>query len=424
MQAERQWEGGWLVASRLIWGVVFVICVVSFLLAIPYSYKMSLTPCTGADCLTMQPTQEALDTLVAAGLSPRWNAIWDIIVASVIALAYCTCALLLIWRRSAERAVWLFSLILVIVGTFETPVVDALVLTNRFGYYYVNIMNSIMWFSLALLFYTFPDGRFVPAWSWIGLLPLIALRASILVPASWPLYNDNWPGWLEPLFVLLIFGGCIAAQVYRYRRVSTPLQRQQTKWIVYGLIMMAMILVVISLGFEEPTVTTSPAMQVLFSFLVSLVALAVVLTLPVTVTIAILRYRLWDIDILIRRTLIYSVLTTILALIYFGSVVVLQTLWRSLTGQVENTFVTVLSTLAIAALFTPVRQRVQQVIDRRLYRRKYDADLVLLAFGELTRDETDLDRLTAELVRVGQETVQPAQVSIWLRKAPEGGNEA
>jgi hypothetical protein len=132
---------------------------------------------------------------------------------------------------------------------------------------------------------------------------------------------------------------------------------------------------------------------------------------------AILRSRLFDIDIIIQRTLVYSVLTLFLALVYIGSILISRALVAPLTGGSELAIV--VSTLAIAALFLPLRRRIQQLIDRRFYRRKYDAAKVLAAFALTARDETDLDRLTGELLRVVDETIQPEFVGVWLRE-PEG----
>ena len=132
--------------------------------------------------------------------------------------------------------------------------------------------------------------------------------------------------------------------------------------------------------------------------------------------VSILRYRLWDIDVVIRKTLVYTVLTALLALVYVGSVILLQGLVGTLTGVEQSTLAVVVSTLAIAAIFTPLRRRIQDVIDRRFYRKKYDAQQVLAQFALTAQDETDLDALTGELARVVQETLQPEQVSVWLRK--------
>jgi len=137
-------------------------------------------------------------------------------------------------------------------------------------------------------------------------------------------------------------------------------------------------------------------------------------------SIAIMRYRLWDIDLVIRRTLQYSLLSGLLALAYFGSVVVLQRIFTALTGQGQNQLVAVVSTLAIAVLSAPLRRRVQDVIDRRFYRKKYDAAKTLAAFAATCRDETDLDKLAESLTNVVQETMQPESVSLWLKPTDDG----
>jgi hypothetical protein len=140
------------------------------------------------------------------------------------------------------------------------------------------------------------------------------------------------------------------------------------------------------------------------------------LLIPFSIMMAILRSHLWDIDIIIRRTLVYSLLTGLLALVYFGSVVVLQQAFRAVTG-VSSDLAIIISTLGIAGLFGPLRRRVQEVIDRRFYRRKYDAQQVLARFGQNARDEPDLNQLTARLTEVVDETMQPQSRSLWLRTA-------
>jgi hypothetical protein len=145
------------------------------------------------------------------------------------------------------------------------------------------------------------------------------------------------------------------------------------------------------------------------------------LSVPTAIGVAILRYRLYEIDLIVNRTLVYGSLSAMLVALYFGGIVVLQRVFVALTGQ-QSTLAVVVSTLAIAALFNPLRRRVQGFVDRRFYRRKYDARKTLEVFSAQLRDETDLNALSEDLVGVVRETMQPAHVSIWLR--PERASEA
>jgi hypothetical protein len=192
--------------------------------------------------------------------------------------------------------------------------------------------------------------------------------------------------------------------VMRLRRGGSQ-QRQQIKWLAYG-----GVVVVGGIGVG--------GLITLWSVPVSIVVMSLsLLGLPIFTGIAILKHRLYDIDLLINRTLVYSLLTAMLAAIYFGGIVVLQRVFVLLTGE-GSTLAVVASTLLIAALFNPLRQRIQSFIDRRFYRSKYDAAKTLEAFSAKLRDETDLEALNDDLVGVVRETMQPAHVSLWLRSDP------
>jgi hypothetical protein len=140
--------------------------------------------------------------------------------------------------------------------------------------------------------------------------------------------------------------------------------------------------------------------------------------MPIAIGFAILRHKLYDIDIIIRRTLIYTVLTTILGVVYFGGIVLTQQVFRALTGQ-SSELAIVVSTLLIAALFAPLRRRVQDVIDRRLYRKKYDAEKVLADFQKNLRDEVDMETLKANLIGVLDDTMQPTKIALWVKESPK-----
>jgi hypothetical protein len=225
-----------------------------------------------------------------------------------------------------------------------------------------------------------------------GLSPLAGVFG-VVVPATW----------------LALGVASVTSLVMRFLR-SRGEERQQIKWFVY-----AMVLVIFY------TLADLLFVRGLVSAVVSTVLGVVFFTGPfVAIGVAVLKYRLYDVDLVINRTLVYGLLTASLVLVYFGSIVLLQALFRALTGQ-ESQLAVVASTLAIAALFNPLRRRIQAFVDRRFYRRKYDAAKTLAQFSSKLRNETDLDRLGSELVGVVQETMQPAHVSLWLRPAPEGG---
>jgi hypothetical protein len=213
--------------------------------------------------------------------------------------------------------------------------------------------------------------------------------------------------------------------VLRYRRSGSE-QREQIKWIAFAgsfVGLMSLITVVSTLIFA-PEFPDSTGTQPLWLGVLQDVELLSFAGIPVAVGIAVLRYRLYDIDVIINRTLVYGSLTATLIALYFGGIVVLQRLFVLLTGQ-QSTLAVVASTLLIAALFNPLRRRIQSFIDRRFYRRKYDARKTLEAFTAKLRDETDFDALNAELVGVVNETIQPAHVSLWLRPdTPRKGEQA
>jgi hypothetical protein len=286
----------------------------------------------------------------------------------------------------------------------------------------VSWAGAVAWQFYFILFYVFPDGQFVPRWTrW--LLPIwIGLN---LLPGAYAGSEPTGAFARFPILILVPFPLvfiAIGSQFYRYFWHSGSAQKQQTKWVVFSLVG-----TMLAVGWLGPLMQRPvPSGQALGTTLVLELGRLAALNLgfvlvPIAMAIAILRYRLWDIDVIIRRTLIYSALTAVLGLAYLGSVLALQGLFQAVTGRGQSPLVVVLSTLGIAALFGPVRGRVQRGIDRRFYRRKYDAARTLAAFGTQVRDVVELEQLSGQLLGVVKETMQPASVGLWLRGSKSGG---
>jgi hypothetical protein len=250
---------------------------------------------------------------------------------------------------------------------------------------------------------TFPTGRFTPRWSWI-------------LVTTWILddivFGFQAPRLITTATILLTVGSTLAVQVYRYRHSYGPMQRQQTKWLVFAIgiavVGLSLSTLLQSLGAalgaprSQPQSASLPSSATFF------------LPVVLAIAIALLRYRLYDIDVVINRALVYGTLTALLGAVYFGAVTGFQVISQALTAHQEQPAAIVVSTLITAALFQPLRRRLQASIDRRFFRRKYDIARTVAAFGATLRNEVDLARLTEDLLAVVSETMQPEHVSPWL----------
>jgi hypothetical protein len=325
-----------------------------------------------------------------------------------------------IFQRSPEPGVafWM-SLMLVGIGA-AMPYLGGI---TDFSQAWQGAVHAVRALGLSLLlglFLIFPTGQFVPWWTrpLAGLWVLWMLFWLLVPQSAWVLLDKT--GAFTPLglaAMLLGFGAGIYAQVYRYRRISTSLQRQQAKVFAFGFsLTFGLYILAVAPFFLLPGARAPGLPYFLYGLVyVPLLTRLAFINIPLLIGFAILRYRLWDIDLIIRRTLIYTLVTGALALVYAGTVVVLQPVFAALTGQPRSGLSTVLSTLAVAALFGPLRGRVQRLIDRRFYRRKYDASRALASFSSTLADEVDVQRLTEQLENVIGETLQPAHVWLWLK---------
>ena len=414
-------QGRWLAIARAVWIVLALLLLANFLASIPASYIQLRTICnnsTFGHCNIWQLGPANMQALHRLGLSLDTYAVYTLTLDVIASLVFLAVGAVIFWRKSDEWMGLFVSLVLVIFGSLGIS--DSLAGTFITGQTpgavkLLYLLLILQWPALGALLVTFPTGRFVPRLSWVVVL------LWLLQDWFFSFGNiGNWPLVLIAADLLLLLGSTAGIQIYRYLRVYNLVQRQQTKWLVYAFSVIVVLLVLhlaiagLVPAFNQPDSPdrlTRATMTIIFFLLI-----------PLSIGIAILRYRLWDIDVIINRTLVYGTLTALLALIYAGLVIGLQFLLHGLTGQAAgNPLAVVASTLVIAALFNPLRWRIQAFIDRRFYRRKYDAARTLEAFSATLRNEVDLNRLSEQLVAVVQETMQPTFLSLWLRKPEHEG---
>lgn len=406
-----------LVVARIGWLLMAVVTLALFGLSIGPGYAALRTACTTAPCSPEQLTPAGVQAIETLGFPLAAYALYNTAIVGIFFLLYFLLAVLIFWRRSNDRMALFVSFTLLLVALFLPDWTSVLVPIYPGLRFPLNILNAIMLICFFAIFYVFPDGRFVPHWTrWVMLLWIGLLLLTIFVPEE---PSDPSPDPTSRLIeivvgvglLLALVGTGLYAQFYRFRYVSDAVQRQQTKWVVFGLmatlsaVLVTQLPVLVEPSLEQP--------GTLYDLIADFVSFLVTLLIPLSFSVAILRYRLFDIDVIIRRTLIYGVLTSLLAVIYIGSVVMLQWLLTSLIGGNDQIAI-VGSTLGIATLFQPLRRSIQATIDRRFYRRKYDTQKTLQAFAAGLREETDLEQLTDNMVRVVQDALQPAHVSVWL----------
>jgi len=397
----------WMRLARLLVLAFMLFCAIAFIAGV-FSYAAH-----PPDKLPFGWTPGEMDAILGRiGLSFQGWIQWDLISAIIFAIIMCGIGFFIFLRKNDDWFGLYIAAAFVLFGTFAGYPVTALAATHPALEPILTPLGVIAWLGLWLIFYLFPDGHFVPRWTrWAVALLVLSFGVGIIV------YGGGTP----PLPLLLIMIAVLAigplSQVVRYRKISNAVQRQQTKWVVLAfMVVFAFVLLGISGGFFPSLTHPNSPMALVFAFTGSSIYLVVGL-IPLSIAIAILRYRLWDVDLLIRRTLVYGALTATLAAVYFGSVVVLQAIFQRLTGQHQSPVATVISTLAIYALFAPLRKRIQNDIDRRFFRKKYDAARTLEAFSTKVREDMELEQLTAHLLAVVEETLQPERVGLWLKPA-------
>ena len=410
---ERSLHGSMLVLARISWVIVVGLVLGLSFASIP-TYFASLhhllnsahPPDLGGQLTSSTGVQD----LQAVGLSLDFYARFSVLLTLIFLFVSLAVSTVIFWRRSDDRMALLASFALILFP-FTVNNVNLVTLPPAWQLP-VQCLQFLGQVCAGLFFYLFPGGRFVPRWiRWLAVALIAYWAVDIFLPAS--LFSNS------PLSFALFLGleaSQVGVQVYRYRRVSTPLERQQTKWVIFGITVgLGGVLVEFVVVYLLLTYVFSLHLGALAWMLFFTIQAFLTLLFPLSIGMAMLRSRLWDIDSLINRTLVYGTLTASLALVYLGLIFALQYLLQGIINR-NNDVVIVVSTLAIAALFQPLRRRIQSIIDRRFYRRKYDAARILAAFSDTMRDEVDLSKLSEHLLNVVQETMQPAHISLWLRE--------
>jgi hypothetical protein len=395
--------------TQIAWWIAAVLALGVFALSLPGYFKGGIGPLPG--------TAPVPETILLASRLVSMAASFTTVIVS-----FCLAVLLFIRKQGDPMALFLSFFLLsysvVMGGPLEMlPRVIPFSLGSAY-----QIQTILLTTPTIVLLCIFPSGHFLPRWTrWLWLFTLPLLGTQLLFPeTTWTTFQSTSSIILGLLFSAILIAS-MAAMVYRYRRVSGPVERQQFKWVVVGFILWLVYLALSTVPYTYIQRLPPGAPLPFWAVITGPTWWLALNILPVSLTIAILRFRLFEVDLLIRRTLVYGALTALLALVYFGGVTVVGGVVSAVSVQ-QSTIAIVISTLAIAALFSPLRRRVQDFIDRRFFRKKYDAAQALEAFALTARNEVDADRVTEILVSVVRETMQPDSISLWLKGAGSEGN--
>jgi hypothetical protein len=414
-------HGRALTLARVGWVTLAASMVAFFVANVTVFVGQMRSTCQRPPCARWQLTPASVQTLEGLHVSPSVFALLSLVVSVFSTLVWFAIAAVIAWRQFRQWLALLTSLLLIAQGVTQMSGSTATPMDFIAPVWHLTFLLIAM-LSIALyllVFSLFPTGRFVPSWArWAIALVAPAVFVYMFMLPSSPTHEMV----VSPLFVVFfssVIFGIMVAQIYRYRRVSTPVERQQTKWVVLSVCEGVSVgFVYFSLPLLFPALSQPDSLY----FLLARPAYNLLwLFIPVCVGIAILRYNLWDVDAIINVALVYGSLSFILGGIYVGLIIGLQSLVRGATGQ-DSGLAVVASTLLIVALFNPLRHRLQKSIDQRFYRSKYDAQKTLAAFGASLRQEVSLTELHARLLAVVEETMQPAHVSLWLAEPGSGAS--
>ena len=409
-------RGRWPLVMRGIWVALAAFLLYSTYVTLPKLIVQMRTPCQPNTCPWLSYTAPQIATITRELMPYDSFVTITLAVGFGIMAAVWTLSALIIWRRPDD---WMAALVACALLLFSsTPTTAAVPLGPQPWLNPDAYGLALLSISVPLVFGLFPSGRFVPRWTF-WLLVLVVLVQVPLDVFTFSVTVVSTPvgpiGWVIAVGVSVTLVG---AQIYRYYAVSTPIERQQTKWALVGFAApVALVAIILPLSLVAQALGSSTSLIALFNPDLGTI---LIIGEATGFGFAVMRSRLWEIDALINRALVYGALTLIVTGLYAGLVIGLQTLSRRVIGQ-DNSIVIVLSTLVIAALVLPLRRWLQAVVDRQFYRSHFDSARTLQAFNATLRHEIRVEALREQLLQVVDETMRPAHVSLWLRSRPPEG---
>jgi len=411
-------RGQWLMLARAAWLIVGALAIGLFFAAIPAEFRQLQLGCPTAACASIGGVAPVeLSVLVNLGLSPEFFAAYGIALELILGLVFIVVAILIFWQKSSDRQALFVSFALLLFGTAtQTFALSALVAAHPAWGLIVDSLHFLGSASFSLFLFIFPDGRFVPRWTrWVALVWIAWLFPRYWFPDWPPSGSGIWLAWFNLVVWLVALGTVVYTQVYRYRRVSNRVQRQQSKWVVFGIALGLAVFLTVNITVSAIVPVPTSAGELTTLMVGAALMNSALLLIPLSIGIAVLRYHLFDIDILINRTLLYGALTVSVVGVYVLVVGYLSVLFRAAGGQ-ANLAISVLATGFVALLFQPLRYRLQRGINRLMYGERDDPYAVLSRLGQRLEATLAPEAVLPTIVETVKESLKLPYTAITLKQ--------
>jgi signal transduction histidine kinase len=410
-------RGHRLILARAGWLAVAALTISLFVASIPIEFAQLQLGCPTLACpSTGGVTPVELRLLEKYGISPEFFAAYGIALELVFALAFVGVAVLIFWRKSSDRQALFVSFALLLFGTAtQSFALSALVEAQPRWGPLVDSLHFLGSASFSLFLFIFPDGRFMPRWTrWVALIWIAWLLPRYWFPDWPPSGSDTWLAWPNLFVWLSSLGSAVYSQIYRFRKISNRVQRQQTKWVVFGIAMGLALFIIVNIAVSSTAPVPTSASDITTLMIGAALMNGALLLIPLSIGIAILRYHLFDIDILINRTLVYGALTVSVVGIYVLVVGYLSVLFRTAGGQGQLA-ISILATGLVALLFQPLRDRLQRGINRLMYGERDDPYAVLSRLGQRLEATLAPEAVLPTIVETVKESLKLPYTAITLK---------